>query len=88
LQDEISQWLAQWFLERRKYTEDAVQLLSLNYFEAGLLTSMEVVEFVSEIEDKFGIQFSEEDFRDPRFSTVEGLSQLIAERSAQESQRR
>jgi acyl carrier protein len=53
-----------------------------------LLTSLEVIEFVSEIEDRFGVQFSEQDFQDPRFVTVVGLSELIADRSAPATERR
>jgi len=88
LKDQASQWLCRWFVSRRKFKGDAAALLDLNYFDAGLLTSLEVIEFVSEIEERFGVQFSEQDFQDPRFVTVAGLAALIADRSAQAAERR
>lgn len=83
MKERASEWLCDWFVSRRKFKGEAAQLLDINYFDAGLLTSLEVIEFVSEIEDRFGMQFSEQDFQDPRFVTVAGLAELIADRSAQ-----
>lgn len=45
---------------------------------------MEVVEFVTEIESQFEIQFLDQDMQDPRFATIAGLTSLILERCAQE----
>lgn len=74
---QVSQWLVEWFSGRAKGALSRTGLEGVNYFEAGLLTSAEVVEFVTEIEDKFGIQFSESDLSDERFVSISGLSQLI-----------
>ncbi len=87
MREQVCQWLSDWFVSRKKFKGDSTQQLNLNYFEAGLLTSLEVIEFVSEIEDRFGVQFSEQDFHDPRFVTIAGLSALIADHSAQTSER-
>ena len=73
----MSGWLTQWFSARTKGGGDATDLLEVNYFEAGLLSSAEVVEFVTEIEERFGIEFSEGDLHDERFVTISGLAQLI-----------
>jgi len=88
LRDETCQWLTEWFSSRQKFSGEAATRLQVNYFEAGWLTSLEVIEFISQIEDKFGIQFSEDDFHDSRFATIAGLAELIAERSARESRPR
>ena len=87
MKEQASDWLCDWFVSRRKFRGDAAQLPNINYFDAGFLTSLEVIEFVSEIEDRFGVQFSEQDFQDPRFVTVAGLAELIADRSAQATER-
>lgn len=79
--EQASGWLCDWFVSRRKCKGDVARLATINYFDAGLLTSLEVIEFVSEIEERFGLQFSEQDFQDPRFGTVAGLSELIAGRT-------
>jgi acyl carrier protein len=88
LKEQATQWLCEWFLSRRKFKGAPSQLPDMNYFEAGLLTSLEVIEFVSEIENQFGLQFSDQDFQDPRFGTVAGLAELVANRSTQATERR
>ncbi len=87
MKDQVAQWLCEWFLSRRKFKGVAAQLSETNYFEAGLLTSLEVIEFVSDIENRFGVQFSEHDFQDPRFGTVAGLAELVASRFIQSAER-
>jgi len=93
LRDRVQDWLTDWFVARGKLTkkigETAPETLrNTDYFEAGWLTSMEVVEFVTEIEQHFGMQFSENDLQDPRFVTIAGLAELILSRSTQASQSR
>ncbi len=88
LREQVSQWLCDWFLSRRKFKGAPSHLPATNYFEAGLLTSLEVIEFVSEIENEFGVQFSEQDFQDPRFGTIAGLAELITNRPAQATEQR
>jgi len=87
LKEQVSQWLCDWFASRRKFRGDVATLLDINYFDAGLLTSLEVIEFVSQIEDRFGMQFCERDFQDPRFVTVAGLAELIAARCVQATEK-
>ena len=86
VKEEACQWLCDWFSSRGKLKGDtAAEPLHVDYFEAGLLTSLEVIEFVSEIEERFGVSFSEQDFHDPRFVTIAGLAELVAEQSAQQT---
>ena len=40
---------------------------------------MEVVEFVTEIEQRFAMQFSDRDLQDARFVTMDSLAELILE---------
>jgi acyl carrier protein len=49
---------------------------------------MEVVEFVTEIEQQFGVQFSDRDLQDSRFVTIAGLADLILKRSTETSESR
>jgi acyl carrier protein len=85
LKQEVCQWLCDWFASRGKIKGDTAEQLHVDYFEAGLLTSLEVIEFVSEIEERFGVSFSEQDFQDPRFVTIAGLAELVAQQSAQQT---
>jgi acyl carrier protein len=85
----VQDWLTNWFVARGKIVKSAPEALyDTDYFEAGWLTSMEVVEFVTEIEQQFGMQFSDRDLQDPRFVTIAGLTELILERATEISERR
>jgi acyl carrier protein len=85
----VENWLTDWFVARAKIRKNAPETLRVtNYFDAGWLTSMEVVEFVTEIEQRFDLQFSERDLQDQRFVTIAGLADLILERSRQTSESR
>ncbi|MGD0162817.1 MAG: acyl carrier protein [Candidatus Sulfotelmatobacter sp.] len=85
----VREWLTDWFVSRAKIGKQVREsLLNVDYFEAGWLTSMEVVEFVTDIEQRFGIQFSDRDLQDPRFVTIAGLTELILQRSTETSESR
>jgi len=93
LRTKVQQWLSDWFVARGKIRKPALEsgqdtLWNTDYFEAGWLTSMEVVEFVTEIEQEFGMQFSDRDLQDSRFVTIAGLTELILECSPQASESR
>lgn len=87
-EEDVRGWLQSWFANRGKIASQPDQALHIDYFSAGWLTSMEVVEFVTEIEDRFAMQFTDRDLQDARFVTIAGLSELIVERSVQTSERR
>ncbi len=77
MKEDVSRWIVDWFASRGKLHCSAREALGLDYLQSGLLTSLEIVEFVSEIENRFGIQFSETDMQDPRFSTIGGIAELV-----------
>jgi len=89
LKAQVQDWLTNWFVARGKFGKSAPENVGdTDYFEAGWLTSMEVVEFVTDIEQQFGMQFSDRDLQDPRFVTIAGLTELILERSSETSESR
>jgi acyl carrier protein len=89
LKAQVQDWLTEWFVGRAKIGKSLPGMVQdVDYFEAGWLTSMEVVEFVTEIEQQFGMQFSDRDLQDPRFVTIAGLTELILERSTETSDSR
>jgi len=75
---EISSWLVEWFIARGKSIGTMREALQVDYLQSGLLTSLEIVELVAAIEDHYGVQFSEADMKDARFSTIGGMSELVA----------
>ncbi len=77
MKEDVSSWIVDWFSSRGKLHCGAREALGIDYLQSGLLTSLEIVEFVSEIENRFGIQFSETEMQDPRFSTIGGIADLV-----------
>ncbi|WP_456324637.1 acyl carrier protein [Desulfonauticus submarinus] len=73
-------WLLKWFEQRGQVPGETVEeKLKVNYFEAGLIDSFGVIEMISEIEEYFGINFSEKHFQERRFATIGGLKDIISE---------
>jgi acyl carrier protein len=86
---QVQEWLINWFVARSKISKrEPEPVQDVDYFEAGWLTSMEVVEFVTEIEQRFGMQLSDRDLQDPRFVTIAGLTEIILEHSTPISESR
>ena len=76
--DEKIEWLKNWF--RQKIHIDSIQDMEhANYLERRLIDSVSVIELVVAAEERFEIGFTGEVFDDPRFSTIAGLAQIIAE---------
>lgn len=70
------EWLKDYFSKDSELPEDAG---SINYFEAGLIDSFGIILLVEAIEQEFGIQFTDTHFQDRRFSTINGLAEIINE---------
>jgi acyl carrier protein len=90
---DVEQWLTEWFVAKSNAGKEIARLSpatvrETDYFASGWLTSMEVVELVTGIEEKYDMQFSEHDFQDSCFVTVGGLAELILQRSAPASESR
>lgn len=63
---------------QKKYTIDKdVDIETLNYVESGYVDSLGIVQFVVEIEDEFGIEFSDDELADPSFKIVGELIKLV-----------
>jgi D-alanine--poly(phosphoribitol) ligase subunit 2 len=59
--------------------------LAADYFAAGLIDSLAVVELVVDLEAKFGVRFEDTHFQQRRFSTIGGLAEIVAEIVAQKA---
>ncbi|MDX6769810.1 MAG: acyl carrier protein [Elusimicrobiota bacterium] len=53
--------------------------LATDYFAAGLLDSLGVVELVAHLEQTYGVRFEDRHFQQRRFSTIGGLAEIVAE---------
>lgn len=75
-----TQWLLDWFAKRGQVPGAThEQHLAVNYFQAGLIDSLGVIELIGDVENQFAIRFTEQHFQDRRFSTIGGLAMLVNE---------
>lgn len=75
---DVKGWLVSWFVRNADLTEaEAAAGASENYFDKGWLDSLKFINFVSDIEQEFKISFSNEEFQDRSFSTMDGLAKII-----------
>ena len=70
------EWLKGYFSKKNELPENVEEI---NYFEAGLIDSLDAIELIEAIEDKFDIRFNENDFQDRRFAFIKGLAEIINE---------
>ena len=64
---------------QREYTLPAdVDVMNLNYVEAGSIDSLGFVQFVALLEDEFGIVFTDEELESPDMKVVGKLVALVA----------
>ncbi len=63
---------------QREYTvPEDVDIMTLNYIEAGYIDSMGFIQFISTIEDEFDIEFEVEDIENPELRIVGKLIDFI-----------
>lgn len=74
---EAQAWLLEWFRRRGSVPEPET-----DYFKAGAIDSLAVVQLVADIEKNFSVRFTDKHYQEPRFSTLAGLAEIIRELSA------
>ncbi len=77
------EWVRRWFEAKGSIPGATIaEKLAVDYFEAGLIDSLAIVGLVGEIETEFSVRFEDRHYREPRFSTIGGLADIIAELAA------
>jgi acyl carrier protein len=67
-------WLVEWFRHREPLITLAPEA---NFFVAGAIDSFGVIELIEEVEDAFAVKFTQEEFQDPRFISIQGVAELL-----------
>ena len=68
------------YIQREYTVADDVDIMTLNYIEAGYIDSMGLLQFIATLEDEFGITFSDEDMSSPDIKVVGTPRWRIGER--------
>ena len=68
----------QWFEAKGALSREEIERRAReSYFDAGWIDSLGLIEFVDELETHFNIRFSNDEFQDRSFSTIDGLAALV-----------
>jgi acyl carrier protein len=74
-------WLIDWFVRNAGLSAKEIAARTKeNFLQAGWIDSLKFVNFILEIEGAFGIHFSNEDFQDREFVTLDGLVRYISQK--------
>ena len=68
------------YIQREYTVAEDVDIMALNYIEAGYIDSMGLIQFIATLEDEFGIAFSDEDMQNPDIRIVGKLIQMITDK--------
>lgn len=76
--NDVKKWLVDYIAANcGQATAEIMENLDENYFLAGYIDSFQFINMVSDIEEKFDIEFANEQFEDRSFSTINGLARII-----------
>ena len=71
-------WIIEWFeINSDLNLEEIKKFEKDDYLAKGWIDSFKFVTLITEIEEKFKVTFSNNEFQDKRFVTLEGLSKII-----------
>jgi len=78
---DVKEWIMDFFEQRKNGIPGASEQekLMVDYFSAGLLDSLDVVNLVVSIEQRFAITLGPDQMQDCRFCTIGGLADIISE---------
>lgn len=65
------------YIQREYTVPEDKDIMTLNYIEEGYIDSMGFIQFISTIEDEFGIEFEVEDIENPDVRIVGKLIEIV-----------
>ncbi len=75
----LKDWLIDWFENNTDLNkEEIIENSAKNYFEEGWIDSFKFITFISDVEESFNIRFSNEEFQNRAFATIDGLNSIIS----------
>ncbi len=78
---DVENWLFDWFEKNTPAKKHEIsKKLSENYFKNGWLDSLKFIELINDVEQKFEILFSNDEFQNRKFATINGLREIITEK--------
>lgn len=72
------------YIQREYTVPEDVDIMTLNYIEAGYIDSMAFIQFISTIEDEYDIEFEVEDIENPDLRITGKLIDFIKSKVAEQ----
>jgi acyl carrier protein len=80
MSEDINDWVIKWFQKNTPMEEGELRdLRRKNYLESAWIDSLTFISLISDIENHFKIRFSNDEFQDRSFATIEGMVKIIKE---------
>ena len=78
MNNDPKKWLPDWFERNTAISLKEIQEKSaLNYLEQGWIDSLKFITLITEIEEHFDIVFSNDEFQNRAFGTLDGLAEAV-----------
>jgi acyl carrier protein len=77
----LKSWIIQWFLDNSNLSgKEIEENLDENYLIKGWIDSLKFISFINDVENEFQISFSNDEFQNRKFATVNGLTKIIEDK--------
>lgn len=81
MSSQVKNVVVKWFVSHVSLKEREIyKMLHENYFEKGWVDSLGFISFVNDMEQEFGIRFSNNEFQEKAFTTITGVVKIIEEK--------
>jgi len=78
MENKIKNWIIDWFEKNSIVNKkEVLNKINENYFQNNWIDSFKFISFIMDIEKKFNISFSNDEFQNRDFSTINGLINII-----------
>lgn len=77
---DAKQWIAKWFAAHDIAKDEIEKNTAASYFEKGWIDSLSFISFIADLEDAFDVQFSNDEFQNRDFATIDGLANIVAKK--------
>lgn len=75
---DVKIWINEWFIKNTNTQKNEIEKNANNdYFIQGWIDSLKFILLISDIEEYFKINFSNDEFQNREFSTIHGLTKIV-----------
>lgn len=77
----VKNWINDWFAQNTNIQKNEIeQNTNQDYFIKGWIDSLKFILLISDMEEHFQINFSNDEFQNREFSTIDGLTKIIEDK--------